>query len=215
MLKFLKHSLFDFKTTGAVMASSKKLAELMIATANIEKARTIVELGPGTGVFTERILKQISRKAIFFALEINPSFLHETKKRCPSATIYLDSAINIRYYLRKHGVDGCDCIISGLPWAIFDRAEQEILIQTIEDALNPGGKFLTFAYIQTLLLPSGRRFRKIISKKFDETETTKIVFQNFPPAFVHICHKSVSAEKLSGHLEKPRYASPPSYLVTP
>ena len=120
MFDLMKQSILDSKT-GAVARSSEEFANMIADTANLSKAKTVVELGPGTGTYTEKILERISDDTVFFSLEINPFFVKETKKRCPSAIVYHDSAANVNKYLEKHGVDRCDCIISGLSWSCFEE----------------------------------------------------------------------------------------------
>lgn len=175
--------------TGAIVPSSKKLAQLITDTSNISDARFIVEIGSGTGVFTEKIVQQISKDAIFFVLEVNSQFIEETKKRCPNAIVYQDSATHIRDYLKKHNIDKCDCIISSLPWAGFSKDQQAMLLQTVVDVLKPEGLFSTFAYAHTQFFPGGRIFRNRLIDKFKYVNKTKIIWKNLPPAFVYYCQK--------------------------
>lgn len=187
MLKFVYEFVTNPASTGAVVPSSDSLAMKMIGMAALTRADSIVELGPGTGVFTEKILERIAPGKVFFALEINPSFVRATKKRCPEAVVYQDTAARMAEYLRIHGTDYCDCVISGLPWASFDYGLQEEILQAVVDSLRPGGEFLTFAYLQGLLLPAGRRFRKLLKSRFSEVSTTSTIWRNCPPAFVYHC----------------------------
>lgn len=189
MLCFVKEFVRSPKSTGAVLASSRELAQNMTAAAELSTAKMIVEFGTGTGVFTEQILRQKSPESEFFGLEINPIFVRKTQQRCPSALIYQDSATNVRRYLTEHGHSGCDCIISGLPWSIFDRELQEELLQVIFDALNPGGVFVTFSYISGPLLPAGRRYNRLLPTTFTSVSRSKIIWQNLPPAFIYACRK--------------------------
>jgi hypothetical protein len=55
---------------------------------------------------------------------------------------------------------------------------QDKLLATVLDVLKPGGKFLTFAYLQGLLLPSGSMFRKKLHAKFKKVKTTGTVWLN-------------------------------------
>jgi len=126
---------------------------------------------------------------VFFSIEINANFVKETNDRCPNAIVYHDSAENIKKYLDKHNKKNCDCIISGLPWAGFDKKLQNKLLDTAYDSLEEEGVFLTFAYIQGLLLPNGKNFKKLLKNKFRTVKKTKIVWLNLPPAFVYHCKK--------------------------
>ncbi|MEE2821655.1 MAG: methyltransferase domain-containing protein [Acidobacteriota bacterium] len=184
-IQFVKEFIRHPSTMWSIAESSKDLAELITDRADLSHASVVVEFGSGTGVFTEMILKKISVDATVIALEINPVFVEETRRRCSQATVFQDSAVNTAQYLRSVGVEKCDRIISGLPWSCFSHPLQDQLLDTIIDVLAPGGRFLTFAYIQGLLLPSGRRFRRCLSSRFKEIEETHIVWKNMPPAFVY------------------------------
>ncbi|MBN1671482.1 MAG: methyltransferase domain-containing protein [Kiritimatiellae bacterium] len=190
MIHFVKQFARYPNKVGAIAASSQRLARLMMKTAsNLEGARVVVEFGPGTGVFTEHILRRIPADAVFFALELNPDFAERTRKRCPTATVYNDSATNVCSYLKQHGASHCDCIISGLPWGLFEDDLQDALLDAIEGALRPGGEFLTFAYLGGPLLRAGKRFRETLPTRFRHVATTDMIWQNLPPAFVYYCRK--------------------------
>ena len=175
--------------TGAIMPSSNRLSELITDLADLSDASSVIEFGPGTGVFTEKILQKKNKDANFIAIELNAEFVAATKKRCPNAAVYHDSALNARHYLSAHGLQHCDCIVCGLPWASFSRSLQWELLGTVVDILKPGGKFVTFAYLQGLLLPAGLSFRKKIQSGFRKVTTSSPVWMNAPPAFVYCAQK--------------------------
>jgi phosphatidylethanolamine/phosphatidyl-N-methylethanolamine N-methyltransferase len=188
-MDFLKQFLRAPGVTGAVAPSSGRLARLITDTACLADRKCVVELGPGTGVFTREILKKIPSGCVFFCLEVNPYFAGITRKNCPGATVYETSAERLGSCVSSHNRKSCDCIISGLPWAAFGHAQQERLLEEIYRCLEKGGEFLTFAYIQGLLLPSGIRFRKLLTATFARVGRTGIVWRNLPPAFVYHCIK--------------------------
>jgi phosphatidylethanolamine/phosphatidyl-N-methylethanolamine N-methyltransferase len=189
LIQFLKQFVLHTTKTGAIAPSSASLADLITDTADLHNASAVIEFGTGTGVFTEKILQKISDETRFFALEINPDFVAATRKRCTEAVVYQDSASNAKKYLGEFGISECDCIICGLPWASFSEDLQNELLDTIIDVLRPGGKFLTFAYLQGLLLPAGMRFRKKLSTRFNKVTKTRTVWLNIPPAFVYCAEK--------------------------
>jgi len=184
--EFLKHYIQAPTRTGAVAASSEALADMITGRARLQDARCVVELGPGTGVFTEKILARIRPGTVFFAMEINPTFVAATRLRCPQANVFQDSAEKTAEYLLRCNRRQCDRVISGLPWASFDPSLQDRLLTTILEVLEPGGLFLTFAYLQGLLLPPGLRFRRKLRRAFQKVETTPTVWKNLPPAFVYL-----------------------------
>lgn len=181
MFDFIKQLALMPKETGAVSPSSKSLSEFIVKQANVTKAKAIVELGPGTGVFTAKIMKNKAKDAKFFALEINPFFVSKTKKICPAATVYRAPAEDISVYLKKHGLKKCDCIVSGLPWANFNITKQNKIISEAVRVLEDDGTFATFAYLHGAFLPSGQRFARMLSNSFSSVKRTKTVWKNLPP----------------------------------
>ena len=117
LIQFLKQFVVHTTKTGAIAPSSEGLADLITDTAGLDSASAVIEFGTGTGVFTEKILQKISNETRFFAIEINPDFVEATRKRCPEVKVYHDSASNAKKYLNEIGINECDCIICGLPWA--------------------------------------------------------------------------------------------------
>ena len=175
--------------TGAIAPTSKKLSQLIVASANLSNKKCVVELGPGTGVFTREIIKNIPETSEYFSLEINEEFVKETKLNNPKATVYHASAKDIKKYLAKHNQDKCDCIISGLPWGALAENIQMDLLDEVYDSLEEGGEFLTIALLQGLIFPPGIKFKKAINKKFRKVQKSKIVWSNLPPGFVYHCIK--------------------------
>ena len=189
LMGFFKEFMLYPKATGAIAPSSERLSEMITDIANLSEVTTVIEFGPGTGVFTEKIIKKLPRDANFMAIESNADFVAATKSRCPRARIYHDNAVHAKKFLEAHGISQCDCIISGLPWASFDEQLQNQLLSTILDILQPGGKFLTFAYLHGKLMPGGINFRAKIHSLFQTVATSKPVWLNTPPAFIYYAKK--------------------------
>ena len=70
--RFLREFLSRPATIGAIAPSSTFLAKTMIESLPLSQATAVAEYGPGTGIFTEQILREISADTKFFAIEINP-----------------------------------------------------------------------------------------------------------------------------------------------
>ena len=175
--------------TGTVVPSSLGLAELMVEDMGLASADTVVELGPGTGVFTRVIAERVRPGALVLAFEIDETLARELQQQMPRVRVVNDSAETLGDQLRACGRASADAILSGLPWANFSRELQERLLGAVVAGLRPGGRFATFAYVPAAHFPPGRRFRALLEASFPRVETTRVVYQNFPPAFVYRCVK--------------------------
>jgi phospholipid N-methyltransferase len=175
--------------TGAVAPSSARLAARMTEDMGLAEAQTVVELGPGTGVFTRVIQARLRPQARLLCIEINPELARVLAGRFPRAQVINDSAENLAQHLEAVGQAAADSVISGLPWAAFSRERQERLLGAVVTALRPGGRFATFAYLHAAWLPPGRSFRGLLESRFPRVETSAVVWRNLPPAFVYRCQK--------------------------
>ena len=189
VLTFLRNCITMWHTVGAVAPSSRFLGECLAKAGRVAEASVIVEFGPGTGVLTRSIVPRLQPDATFFMMEINKEFVDVLEQRFPNVPVFHDSATNTRKHLEDFGLDGCDCIISGLPWTIFDDDLQDALLDTVQDVLRPGGRFITFAYIMSPLMSGGKKFRRKLHERFNGVAKTKVVWLNLPPAFGYCVEK--------------------------
>lgn len=187
---FMKEVFKANRTTGAFAPSGPKLAEAITDMADLKGAKVVVEYGPGTGIFTEVILKKKDPDAYFVAMEVNPEFVKATRERCPGVHCYEDSAQNTIKYLKEAGYDHCDVIISGLPWTRFPESLQDEILEATYNLLRPGGRFVTFSYAFSPWVPSGGRFFKgKLPKRFPKLTVRGPVWLNIPPCLVWISEK--------------------------
>ena len=185
MLKFAKQFLVHPISTGAIAPSSRALAKKVCELADIDSAKTIVEIGPGSGSFTKMIQAKRSPESTFFAIEINPELAEQAREECPGVEIITDCGTKIGDYLNKHGVEHCDTVVGGLPWANLPEDVQKRLLSAIIDALTPDGKYVTFTYMHSRLVPMGRRFKKLLEENFSKVLVSRMVWKNLPPAVVY------------------------------
>lgn len=175
--------------TGSITPSSSHLARAMVDGMDIEKANTIVELGPGTGVFTRLIEERMHPGAECLCFEIDRDMARELSRRFPRVHVVNDSVEHIGRYLAESGRKSVDATISGLPWAAFTPERQQRLLDATVDALRQDGRFATFAYRHAAWLPRAREFRKLLESRFREVDESSVVWRNMPPAFVYRCRK--------------------------
>jgi len=188
-VKFLGQFLRNPKKVGAIAPSSPALARVITSWVNLEEADAVVEIGPGDGAFTPYIQRRLKPGAVFFAIEIEEKMCARLRERYPGLTVYCGCASQASEFLRQHGVDKADCIVSGLPWTLFSPRLQKTLLDATINALRPGGQFVTFAYLPGLLMRSGQLFRRRLKRSFSSVTQSRVVWRNLPPAFVYQCVK--------------------------
>ncbi len=186
-LAFFRQFLARPGAIGALLPSSRFLARAVVAGLELEHARLIVEVGPGTGIFTDHLKPLLSPRTGVFAVEINPHLAEIYRQRHPDVPLYVDSAVNLPKIVRDNGYRQVDAILSGLPWASFKPELQDELMEAFLAVLRPGGRFVTYAYLPGMLLPAAQRFRRNLMRQFSYVKLSRPVWLNVPPAFYYEC----------------------------
>ncbi|AZU60320.1 class I SAM-dependent methyltransferase [Neobacillus mesonae] len=183
MISFLNEFIKHPRSMGAVAPSSKKLARKMVDVINFNKAKTIVELGPGTGSFTKEIMKWKKKSTLLILIEINETFVRRLRKEYANDTsvhVIHGSAENIRKYLGELNLAATDYVLSGLPFTSLPSGVSKRILQNVRNSLTPRGKFITFQYSLV---------KKTFIQKYFPSIRAKKVWLNLPPAYVLSCNK--------------------------
>lgn len=177
---FRKQFWKERKMVGSMTPSSRFLTSKMLRNIDFSKKKVIIELGPGTGVFTREIIKRMTPDSILLVFEINDVFYHDLSKKISDSRVHLihDSAVKIEEYLNQHGLQEADVVISSLPLAVIDANIRTAILENSKKSLKKGGKFIQFQY--------SLQSKKMLKKLYNEVEISFTIF-NFPPAFVYVC----------------------------
>jgi phospholipid N-methyltransferase len=170
--------------TGAVAASSARLAAAMTDGLDLERAATVVELGPGTGAITEAIVSRLAPGARLVAVELNPvlaarlaeRYRHDARVRVVSGSAAALAGIV---------PEPVDAVVSGLPWTVMPAALRRRVLDAVTAVLQRDGRFSTFAYAHAGWTPPARRFAAVLATRFSTVERSRMVWANLPPAYVH------------------------------
>jgi len=182
VVKFLVEYIKSPRTIGAVVPSSDRLARKMVSSIEFDTAKCIVEYGPGTGVFTDKLVERKNEDTILVLIEYNKEFckqLEEKYKEDDNIILINASAENIDKYLKEYNINKVDYIVSGLPFASLPQNVSNKILENTIKILEKDGMFITFQY--TLLR------KKFITKYFKKIDLEKVVC-NVPPAYVLKCH---------------------------
>lgn len=180
--KFISQFFTRGNKVGSLAPSSRFLAKKMLQHIPFDKAKVLVELGPGTGAFTPCLLDKMKSDAVLILIELNEVFYHELLNtiKDPRAMIVHGSATDLPEILKKLNLEKVDCVLSSLPLAIFTPQLAESILQASKDALNDGGLYIQFQY--------SLQSRKKVHRQFGNLQLAFTPL-NFPPAFVYTCTK--------------------------
>lgn len=139
--EFLKHPL----QIGSIIPSSRFLERRLVETAGVSSAKTIVELGPGTGGTTRKILQAMNPDANLLSIETNPNF-HSLVSGIEDDRLiaHLGDAHSLREIIRMYGLDAPEVVISGIPFSTMSHTMGTQIIDTILSVLAPSGCFVAY-----------------------------------------------------------------------
>jgi phospholipid N-methyltransferase len=202
---FLRQFRETFETTGALAPSSRFLARAMTRPiAGRSRPARILEIGPGTGAVTRRIVRLLGPDDHFELVELNSEFVKILNRRFQEESDF--RAVADRTSLHQCPIqefaaaEPFDFIVSGLPLNNFPPALVEDIFGVYFRLLAPGGVLSYFEYMYV------RPLRRLVSKEPERQRLRHLdgvllprlgqhrirrdwVFANLPPAWVqHLQH---------------------------
>lgn len=171
---------------ASVTPSSKSLARLMTAGLGPESG-PVIELGPGTGVFTRAMLERGLAEEDLALIELNRPLAEQLERRYPKAQVHCMSAGDLAN--KNVFESGAQTIVSGLGILSMPDPLVEQILTGILHHLRPGGAYIQFTYGPTCPLSRATR------EKFGITsERVGGTVRNFPPASVYRMTRTGDAE---------------------
>jgi phosphatidylethanolamine/phosphatidyl-N-methylethanolamine N-methyltransferase len=171
-------------TVGAVAASSRALARQIVARVPTDRPVAVVELGPGTGPFTNALVERAAPGSRILAIDLEQAFVDCVRSRWPSVDCVCASAVELERLVRERHMGPIDHIISGLPFASLPVEMTRRILDGVEHTLRPGGTFTTFQYLHGYGMRPGRLFRREMSARMGGPPHRRLVLANFPTAFI-------------------------------
>jgi phospholipid N-methyltransferase len=146
---FFKHP----SMLGSIVPSSPFLVKDLMAQIAWDRARLVVEFGPGVGTITREVLKRMRPDAVLVVIELNPDFVKHLSDTIsdPRLRVVYGSAADVRRILIEQGLGAADYIISSIPYSIMPGPLRQEIIAESRLALKPQGSLLVFQYTRTIL----------------------------------------------------------------
>lgn len=195
--EYIKHPM----TVGAILPSSKALAKEMVREIPKDIAalpRLILEVGPGTGEFSNRIIKRMNPQDTLHLVEFDANFAEQLKERYQD----IPNVKVIHGDILQHDEKGYDHIVSGLPLnglpaAMTDKVFAKFLSYSKKETKI---SYFEYAFVKKMMVffankEEKSRLNHIQASKdafYAQYGTNKTqVFFNVPPA--QVCHHTIAA----------------------
>jgi phospholipid N-methyltransferase len=141
------------KLLGSLVPSSPFLVKHVLSLVDWERARVVVEYGPGVGTITQEILKRIRPDATLVAIELNPEFVEFLQNEIydPRLRLVYGSAADVRRILQQLNLPHADYIISGIPFTLLPDKIRRTVARETHHVLHPEGAFVVYQFTRTVL----------------------------------------------------------------
>ncbi len=198
--RFFSNAFRDWDQTASFVPSSRFLVDAIVQGAALTNARTVVELGPGTGTVTEALLAAMPKDARLFAIEIDGPLLAATARRLPDPRLVPvhGSAADISQVLAAAGhVGPVDAVVSCLGMSLLAPELRQAILDSSIAALGHGGVFVQYGYLHAKVVVYSpvrgwSRFdlQAYLRRHFGQIEQQRVL-ANVPPADVFVCRQAV------------------------
>jgi phosphatidylethanolamine/phosphatidyl-N-methylethanolamine N-methyltransferase len=178
-MHLLRAWLRDPRSVGALAPSGPALARLM--TAHVDHAHgPVIELGPGTGVFTRALLERGLPGHRLVLVETDPVLASTLAQRYPHARVLRMDAARLGRSSSLFGDERASAVISGLPLLSIPADKVDAIVEGVfERQLQHDGALYQFTY--GLRCPVPRALRQRLGL---EAERIGGAWLNLPPAWV-------------------------------
>lgn len=175
-LLFFKRVLANPRQVGYLVPSSPFLTRMTARMIDFNVARTVVELGPGEGCHSRRILRKLRSDAKLLLVELDSHFADHLRNQFADddrVVVIEGNALHLEELLAQQEVEHPDYIVSGIPFTIMERGLRDALIASIAGVMGAKSRFITY---QATLQLSENGWFSLVRKRH--------CLFNVPPLFV-------------------------------
>ena len=175
---------------GAVSPTSRALADLMVKHADPDPAGWTLELGPGTGVVTEALIRAGIPAERVVCVEYDADFSRLLRERFPGLHVFHGDALDLDDVLGEFCGLKFSAVLSGVPLLTLPKSKRVPYLEAALDRLAPGGNVTQLSYSFT---PP----QEAIPGRFT-VEKSKWVTANLPPGRVWIYRRVKPWPRVAG-----------------
>lgn len=202
---FVRSSLANFDSVGAIAPSSQKLATAITdAVAQKQGPASILEVGAGTGVFTKKLVQILGEQDELAICELHPKFMTYLQELAKNHPNFRNFHGKLQFFntpaQQLEGESRYDFIVSGLPLNAFPPQLVSEILGVLLRLVKPGGWISYFEYIGV------RQIKRAYSQGEEKERINEVdrlvtdfirryevyhvpVFWNLPPAYARHCQK--------------------------
>lgn len=159
--------------------SSRFMARAMVNGIDFDRARTIVELGAGTGPITAEVVRRAKPHTKLLVVELDPDLCARLRARFPNVDVVNGDATHLDRLLAERGIAQVDHVLSGLPLPSFPKPLTDAILSTASRVLAPDGTVRQLTVMPWV-------YQRFYRGYFADVQF-RLVRMNVPPGGVYVC----------------------------
>jgi phosphatidylethanolamine/phosphatidyl-N-methylethanolamine N-methyltransferase len=166
---------------GSLVPSSRGLAKAMAGAVDVSRVGAVIELGAGTGVVTQALVKAGIAPNDLVVIERDEGLHHVMSSQFPHLNVLKADAMHLDAVLAEHGITKVNAIVSSLPFLSMPKEVREAIWHHMATLIGEDGLIVQFTYgpKSPISVPTLRKY-KLHGRRI------KLVVANVPPAHVWV-----------------------------
>ena len=174
--RFLKVFIKQPKINASITPSSKRAAKGMVRGLDLSEMKFVVELGPGTGVFTDILAQRLPSDCKVLLIELEEEYIELLEEKYDDRFEVINgSACCLEDVLKEREIEFVDLVISGLPYTLPEDVKKP-LFSTLLKLTEKGTCMRWFTYFPVLMK---RHYKQFPYRK------ASFVGWNMPPMWIY------------------------------
>ncbi|WP_253859752.1 class I SAM-dependent methyltransferase [Prauserella alba] len=172
--EFFRHPI----RAGAVTETAADCVGGFLDEVRMAGARTVVELGAGSGAITAELATRLPDSSRLLAVEVSAALTDRLRTRCPEVDVACASAFDLPELVRERGLPPVDLVVCSVPWTLLGE-ERDRFLGAVRATLSDDGAF------STLLVAHRAREGGVAANRvgchFADVRAGRVLWGNLPP----------------------------------
>jgi len=174
--QFFKTFIKQPKLNASITPSSRRAAKGMLDGLDLGSMEYVVELGPGTGVFTDLLAQRLPATCKVLLIELEEVYIEPLQENYDDRfEVVRCSACNLQSLLNERGISRVDLVISGLPFNMPSEVKTK-LQKTLLNLTETGTTMRWFTYFPWVMKKHYSQFNM---------KRANFILWNFPPMWIY------------------------------
>src|SRR5690625_6578597 len=142
-IDFLKTFIKD-KDVASITPTSMHCVRKVCTNIDFSQDFTLVEYGPGVGVFTRYLLEKMSAGSRLILIEANADFVEQLRETIHDSRVEINNILagDVGSVISPEQRGEIDYVLSGIPFSFLKKDRKIMVVDGRKSILQPGGRLL-------------------------------------------------------------------------